>query len=151
MSKLKIKGNACGMMNISDSTRISSGLQNSFNEGLNKTVSTRGRVTGTTNNHFAGFDLFESADFSDHTAGDLYTEGGNLTIATSGGVSSDGATLTFTRETTTNAANVKAGDMFAIPSVELVCVNGRIVLGRNIGCNCCRRCNSSSWNGRHRG
>lgn len=115
--KLKIKTQGCGLMNITDGNTLANSLQNSFNKTLNQDISESARVGGDTGGRLVNFDIYQSPDFIDHEAGTLVSEGGALTVAS---ISADGLNITVTRATTTNAATIKAGDMFAIPSVNLL-------------------------------
>ncbi len=113
------------MMNLNDGQNVANSLANMFNASINeKIVRTSFVGGGRDKGVLAGMDCIQSNQLLKHTAGELSAVTG-ITISE---IDASGTVITLTGVPATTAQLVNAGDLFSIPSVNLLQRIGYAVL-----------------------
>lgn len=104
-------------MNFSDAQSVANSQQNQFNPMLNKLITDSACIGGSRQKaRFSGFDMYQSSQLNKFVAGPLADVAG-ITVSS---VSADGTQVVLTGVTHTTGQLINAGDMIAIPSVNLL-------------------------------
>lgn len=122
MSRYEFKnvGERYLMMNLDDAANLAGSIQNMFNEAINGKITKDAYINGDRKkSRLANVDLFQSNQIDAHVSGAL-SNATNFPTITVENVSDNGLEITLNVGGTSSAQLVNAGDMFAIPSVNLL-------------------------------
>jgi hypothetical protein len=105
------------MMNLRDANNFSNSLQNMFNPSINSQITRHAWVGGSQEKgEYAGMDCMKSNQLLKHVSGGLSATTG-ITVTD---IDDSGTVITFAGVPATTSQLVNAGDLFSIPSVNLL-------------------------------